>query len=108
MNTTMSDEEFNNTIEDASTAVIEAVNTLLFDRYGKGPYTAAQRDHELNVVLMLVKGYTTEQFVWGNLDVIVSKPVHNDYVAEEVTCERCGDLFTRRVGDLWVNCTRCD
>lgn len=108
MKLTMSDEEFNTTIDDASNAVIAAVNTLLFDRYGKREYTAAERDHELKVVLHMVEAYATETYVWGNLDVMVKKPHYVNPIAEEVTCGDCGDLFTRRIGSGVKICSICD
>jgi formylmethanofuran dehydrogenase subunit E len=108
MNITMSDEEFNDTIDDATNAVLAAVNTLLFDRYGKRAYTTAERIHELKVVLHMVEAYTTETYVWGNLDVMVKHPYRADPIAEEVTCSECDDLFTRRIGENIQNCLKCD
>jgi propanediol dehydratase large subunit len=78
MNITMSDEEFNTTIDDATNAVIEAVNTLLFDRYGKRAYTAEEREHELKVVLHMIKAYATEVYVYGDLDVMVAHPYRGE------------------------------
>ena len=74
----MSDAEFNDTIDDATNAVIEAVNTLLFDRYGKRVYTAVERDHELKVILHMVEAYATETYEWGNLDVMVKYPYRRE------------------------------
>lgn len=79
MNITMSDEEFNDTIDDATNAVLAAVNTLLFDRHGKRAYTAEERDHELKVVLHMVEAFATETYVWGNLDVMVKHPYRGEH-----------------------------
>jgi len=78
MNITMSDAQFNDTIDDATNAVVEAVNTLLFDHYGKRAYTAEERQHELDVVLAMVELHVIDANVYGNLDVMVKNPYRGD------------------------------
>ena len=70
----MSDEQFDETINEASVAVQALVNALLFDRYGTTQVTAEARAQELKVVMAMLEAYTDITFVWGDLDFTVKKP----------------------------------
>ncbi len=74
MNLTMTDEQFNDAMEEASIAVQALVNTILFDRYGKREYTTAERSHELKVIMKLLEGYTEAVYIWNDFDIGVPKP----------------------------------
>ena len=78
MNITMSDEEFNDTIDAATNAVLAVVNTLLFDHHGKRAYTTEERQHELDVVLAMVELHVIDANVYDNLDVMVKNPYRGD------------------------------
>jgi hypothetical protein len=78
MNLTKSDEEYHTCIDDATNAILDAVNTRLFDRHGKRAYTTAEITSELETVIGNVRAWATEAYIYGNLDVILKYPYKGD------------------------------
>jgi len=70
VNITQSDQEFDATIDEAVVAVAAAVNTRLFDKYGKREYTFVEVAAELDGILGMVKVGATEFYLYGKLRVI--------------------------------------
>jgi len=69
MNYTQSDKEFNETIDEATNAIIAAVNTVLFDKHGKREYTLTEVAVELDAIFDNVKINVTEFYLYGKLGV---------------------------------------